>query len=176
MKKYFYLLLVFAFALPYNVYGRKKIDPATYLKDWSNYEVTTVAVGQNGTKALKVWGFGKNAEKAAEQAKKNAVHACLFRGCPGAANARSTPAIFARQGGGEVAAQNFEYFYRFFEEAEEYLQFVNLNTDGVPSGNNRREVKGGVKVTIYVQVMYDNLKEKMKRDGLLKNSSAAFDY
>lgn len=164
------------FTLPINMYGRKKIDPAEYMKNWSNYEVTTVAVGQNGTKALKVWGFGKNAKEASKQAKKNAVHACLFRGCPGAANARQTPAIFGRQGGVEVAAQNFEYFYRFFEEAEEYLEFVNLNTDGVPSGDNLREVKGGVKVAIYVQVMYDNLKDKMKRDGLVKNSAAAFDY
>lgn len=176
MNKSLIIFLIALFILPLSAQARKKIDPAEYMKEWSNYEATTVAVGQNGTKALKVWGFGKNAEKAAEQAKKNAVHACLFRGCPGSANAMQTPAIFKNQGGIQVAHENFEYFYRFFEEAGEYIEFVNLTSDGVPSGENRREVKGGVKVAIYVQVMFDNLRDKMKRDGILKNSSGGFTY
>lgn len=146
------------------------------MNTWGNYEVTTISVGQNGTKNLKVWGFGKKVDKAIEQAKKNAVHACLFRGCPGAQTARATPAIFANQGKGQVAAENFEYFYDFFEENGDYIQFVNMTTDGVPSGQDRREVKGGYKVAINVQVMYDNLREKMKQDGILKNSAGGFTY
>ena len=156
--------------------AKKKIDKRQYMIEWSNYEVATNSVGQNGTKYLKVWGYGKKIDKAIEQAKKNAVHACLFRGCPGSKNSMSTPPIFNNQGKGQVAVENFDYFYDFFENNQDYLQFVNITTDGVPSGQDRREVKGGYKVAIDVQVMYDNLREKMKADGLLKSASDKFSY
>lgn len=177
MKKIVCILLAAVISLcSIGLDAKKKVDKNKFMKEWANYEVTTNSVGQNGTKYLKVWGYGKKVDKAIEQAKKNAVHACLFRGCPGAQNARSTPAIFANQGNGQVASENFEYFYDFFEENGDYLQFVNMTTDGVPSGQDRREVKGGYKVAIDVQVMYDNLREKMKQDGILKNASGGFTY
>ena len=112
MKKLFYLLVLLLMS---TVSFAKKINKQQYIAEWPAYEVTTLSVGQNGTKNLKVWGVGKTIEKAIEQAKKNAVHACLFRGCPGSATAMTTPAIFANQGSGKVALDNFEYFYDFFE-------------------------------------------------------------
>lgn len=175
MKKYLYLILAAMLLIP-SVASAKKIDKKKFMTEWSTYEVSTISVGQNGTKNLKVWGFGKKVEKAIEQAKKNAVHACLFRGCPGAANARTTPAIFANQGNGQVAVDNFDYFYNFFEDSNEYIGFVNMTTDGVPSGQDRRQVKGGYKVAINVQVMYDNLREKMENDGILHKASSGFSY
>lgn len=156
--------------------AKKKVDKNEYINQWANYEVSTIAVGQNGTKNLKVWGFGKKIDQAIAQAKKNAVHACLFRGCPGAQNARTTPAIFENQGKGQVASDNIDYFYDFFEGNGDYIQFVNMTTDGVPSGQDRREVKGGYKVAIDVQVMYDNLREKMKNDGILHSAASGFSY
>lgn len=177
MKKFVCLLIAVIVCLcPGELSAKKNIDKKKYMNDWANYEVSTISVGQNGTKNLKVWGYGKKIDKAIEQAKKNAVHACLFRGCPGTQTARSTPAIFVNQGNGQVAAENFDYFYNFFEENGDYIQFVNMTTDGVPSGQDRREVKGGYKVAINVQVMYDNLREKMKQDGILKNSAGGFTY
>lgn len=176
MKKILFIILIALLAIPTTGYAKKKIDKTAYLSEWANYEATTIQVGQNGTKSLKVWGFGKNVDKAIEQAKKNAVHACLFRGVPGTANARETPAIFKNQGGGQAASDNLDYFYNFFEEAGEYIQFVNLTTDGYPSGQDRRDVKGGYKVAVNVQIMYDNLRQKMLNDGILKNSQAGFSY
>lgn len=177
MKKLLsFILVVLVMLVPVTVEGKKKVDKNEYINQWANYEVTTTDVGQNGTKCLKVWGFGKKVDKAVEQAKKNAVHACLFRGCPGSATARATPAIFANQGKGQAASDNIDYFYDFFETNGDYIQFVNITTDGVPSGQDRREVKGGYKVAIHVQVMYDNLREKMKNDGILHTGSAGFTY
>lgn len=178
MKKLISTILLLAVILlsPANSVAKKNVDKQKYMKEWSNYEATTNSVGQNGTKNLKVWGYGKKIDKAIEQAKKNAVHACLFMGVPGSSNAIATPAIFKNQGNAQVANENFEYFYDFFENNGEYLQFVNITTDGYPSGQDRREVKGGYKVAINVQVMYDNLREKMKADGLLKSSADKFTY
>lgn len=178
MKRIFsvVLLLAMIFIGTTEASSKKQIDKQQFMRDWSNYEATTISVGQNGTKNLKVWGYGKKVDKAIEQAKKNAVHACLFRGIPGTSNAIATPAIFKNQGSGQVAIENFDYFYDFFENNEEYLGFVNLTTDGYPSGQDRREVKGGYKVAITVQVMYDNLRDKMKADGILRSANDRFTY
>lgn len=174
MKRILFVLV--AILMIPSVVSAKSVDKRKYMQEWSNYEVATVAVGTTGTKSLKVWGFGKKIDKAIEQAKKNAIHACLFRSCPASGRANETPAIFKHQGGEQVALENFEYFYKFFEEDGTYISFVNLTTDGMPSGQDRREVKGGYKVAIYVQVMFDNLRVRMKNDGLLKDSQAGFTY
>ena len=170
------LFMMVLLVAPFMGVAKKTVDKQQFMREWSNYEATTISVGQNGTKNLKVWGYGKKIDKAIEQAKKNAVHACLFMGVPGASNAMATPAIFKNQGNAQVLNENFDYFYDFFENNEEYLQFVNITTDGYPSGQDRREVKGGYKVAINVQVMYDNLREKMKADGLLKSGTDKFTY
>ena len=46
-----------------------------------------------------------------------------------------------------------------------------MTTDGVPSGQDRMKIKGGYKVAIYVQVMYDNLRDKMEADGIVRKRS-----
>ncbi len=136
-----------------------------------NYEISTVQVGQEGTKYVKVWGYGKKVDQAIVQAKKNAVAACIFRGIPGNGTAASTPAILQDPNAEEL---NYDYFQDFFETGHSYLRFVNMTTDGVPSGQDRLKVKGGYKVAIYCQVMYDNLKRQLEADGLARKLSTGF--
>lgn len=136
-----------------------------------NYEVTTVAVGQDGTKFVKVWGYGKKVDQAVVQAKKNAVAAAIFRGYPGSASANATPPLCKDPNAEE---NNLEYFEKFFETGGKYLQFVNLTTDGVPAGQDRLKIKGGYKVAIYAQVMYDNLRRQLEADGIIKKLGSGF--
>lgn len=170
MKKLM-ILMVIALAIPFASQAQKASERRNLFNNWNNYEVETVSVGQDGTKLLKVWGFGKKVDRAVTQAKKNAVHACIFRGVPGNATSMMTPAICPDP---NTLENNIDYFYDFFETGSTYLQFVNLTTDGMPSGQDRREVKGGYKVAIYVQVMYDNLKSKLEADGIAKKLSSGF--
>jgi hypothetical protein len=163
------LLLVFCFVLTSACFAQKNDRRASY-KSWENYEIIIERVGVEGTKFVKVWGFGKSVDKAVMNAKKNAVHACIFRGLPGNTNANSTPAIL-----NEAAyVEHYDYFQEFFAPGGAYLGFVNVTTDGIPSGQDRRKVKGGYKVALYVQVMYDNLKGKLINDGLKKRLSDGF--
>lgn len=138
---------------------------------WDNYEITTEKVGTDGTKFVKVWGFAKKEDAAIMQAKKNAVHACLFRGLPGNTSAMNTPPICFST---DALAANESYFKDFFKAGGPYLAYINMTTDGVPSGQDKRKVKGGYKVAIYVQVMYDNLKKKMEDDGIVRKLSTGF--
>ena len=174
MKKLILTLLAGLIMLPLCSSAQKPKEKRALFDNWNNYEVSTVKVGTAGTKYLKVWGFGKKVDRAITQAKKNAVHACLFRGIPGNATSQPTPAIIQDP---NVLNNNLDYFYDFFEidkDGCKYLQFVNLTTDGIPSGQDRREVKGGYKVAIYVQIMYDNLKKQMEADGIVKGLSSGF--
>ena len=68
-------------------------------------------VGTEGTKFVKVWGFGKTVDKAVMAAKRNAVHACLFRGLPAGPNANATPAICRDP---NTFRNNEAYFEEFF--------------------------------------------------------------
>ena len=65
-------------------------------------------------------------------------------------------------------------FDNFFETAGPYIDFVNVTTDGVPSGEDRLKVKKGYKVALYVQVMHDNLKRKLQADRIIKSLSSGF--
>ena len=69
---------------------------------------------------------------------------------------------------------NQDYFDNFFQTAGPYIDFVNMTTDGVPSGQDRLKVKKGYKVAIYVQVMFDNLRKKLEADGIVKGLSSGF--
>ena len=86
-------------------------------------------------------------------------------------SAMATPPIFKSQ---RAFDDNLDYFMDFFVTGGDYIQYVNVTTDGVPSGQDRREVKGGYKVALYVQVMYDNLKKRMEEDGLVRKLSDGF--
>lgn len=146
-------------------------DRKKSFQSWDNYEITTEKVGVDGTKFVKVWGFAKNVDAAVMQAKKNAVHACIFRGLPGSETAMATPAICPNP---NTIEANNDYFQNFFAAGGPWLAYVNMTTDGVPSGTDRRQVKGGYKVGIYVQVMYDNLKRKLEADGIARKLSSGF--
>ncbi len=172
MKKLLFAVVMMLLALaPATSFAQKSKDRKALFSSWHNYEVSTVKVGTDGTKFIKVWGFGKKVDGAIVQAKKNAVHACLFRGLPGVEGAMATPAICSDP---NTLTANEAYFTKFFETAGEYLNYINMTTDGVPSGQDRRQVKGGYKVAIYAQVMYDNLRDKLEADGIIRKLNSGF--
>ena len=151
-------------------------DRRKSFQSWDNYDNygetgSYIVVGVDGTKFVKVWGFGKTVDAAIMNAKENAVHACIFRGIPGSATAMSTPPICPNP---DTLVSNEDYFQNFFSAGGPYLAYVSMTTDGVPSGTDKRKVKGGYKVGIYVQVMYDNLKRKLENDGIARKLSSGF--
>lgn len=136
-----------------------------------NYEVAVLGVGQDGTKVFKVWGYAKKVDDAIVQAKKNGVAACIFRGIPGGNGAAPTPAICREPNAEETHA---DYFDAFFATGGKYLKYVNLTTDAIPSGQDRLKVKGGYKVGVAMQILYDNLRKDLEADGIARRLDAGF--
>ena len=171
MKKTILLFLGLGLALlPSPLAGQSRKQMKTF-HAWENYEVSTEKVGTDGTKFLKVWGFGRNADKAVAAAKRNAVHACLFRGLPASSDAEATPPICKSTSVLEVYP---DYFETFFADQGPWRSYVNITTDGTPAGKDKRKVKGGYKVGVYVQVLYDRLKARLEEDGVVRRLSTGF--
>jgi len=107
----------------------------------NNYEVETIGVGTEGTKSLKVWAYGKKVDDAVQLAKKCAVTACVFRGLPAGDKVLATPPLC------ENPDPKWDAFFEaFFADGGEYLNYVNLTSDGLPSGQERLKTKKGYKV------------------------------
>ena len=168
MKKI--LVLVLMTLLVTVVYAQRK-NRTTSVREWDEYEIAVEKVGVEGTKFVKVWGSGKDVDAAVLSAKRNAVHACLFRGLLVGTDVNATPAICRDP---RALEDHIDYFERFFAADGPFLNYVNVTTDGVPSGQDRRQVKGGFKVAIYAQVLYDDLKRQMENDGIIRKLSTYF--
>jgi hypothetical protein len=177
MKTFRYLSLVlivlFSFAeltQAQERYSRRE-KKAHYSSNY-NYEVQIMGVGQDGTKVMKVWGFGKKVEDAVIEAKMNAVASVIFKGIPGGHGAAATPPILSDPNAGE---KHTAYFENFFSPGGKYLQFITMTTDGMPSGQDRLKIdKNNYKVAIYAQVMYDALRKQLETDGIARRLDSGF--
>lgn len=137
-----------------------------------NYEIQPAGVGQNGTKFVKVWGYGRNVEDAIQAAKRNAVAACIFSGIPAGPGVGRTPAIVRDP---QAHEKHADYFEAFFEIGGRYLMFISMSTEDPPSGRDRLRIERNYyKVGIYAQVMYDNLRRELENAGIARRLDHGF--
>jgi hypothetical protein len=153
----------------------RKVNKGLY-KSAASYEVQVLGVGQDGTKVFRIWSYDKTVEAAINKAKRDAVAACLFSGLPGSGQTNQTPAI-CKSGDEETHEAFFQEFFAYPDKKGNggaYLRFVNRTTDEPPSGKYRVQMKGGYKIAIDVQVMYNNLRSYMEEKGIVKKLGHGF--
>lgn len=80
MNRFLSFLLVLMLSVPL-VFSQNRKERKALFESMQNFEIRTVKVGTEGTKFVKVWGYGKKVDDAIVQAKKNAVYACIFVDC-----------------------------------------------------------------------------------------------
>ncbi|MDA3891987.1 MAG: hypothetical protein PF517_10035 [Salinivirgaceae bacterium] len=156
-----------------NAQSKNKVRKMEYNSSY-NYEVATVAVGVDGTKLVKVWGYGKKPEDAIRNAKELGIACAIFRGFPPASNGRAakTPAIVTDSGSPE---KNAAFFETFFAPGGKYLQYVNLSTDAPPSGADRLKVnRKTYKVGITVSIAFDELRKYLEEQGIARSLNSGF--
>ena len=153
----------------------RKVNKGLY-KSAASYEVQVLGVGQDGTKVFRIWAYDKTVEAAINKAKRDAVAACLFSGLPGSGHTNQTPAI-CKLSDEETHEAFFQEFFAYPDKKGNggaYLRFVNRTTDEPPSGKYRVQMKGGYKIAIDVQVMYNNLRSYMEEKGIVKKLGHGF--
>jgi hypothetical protein len=166
MKKFFLLVLLGLIAFSVNAQSKKKKQTAGWIA--SNYEVECIGTGMDGTQLVKVWGYGKKPDDAIVEAKRNAVHAMLFKGIyAGKAGCATKPIVTEAN-----AQQKYsDYFESFFANGGKYLQFISLSGEGV---QDRVKVGKQYKVAINVSVMHSALRKELESAGIIKSLGGGF--
>jgi hypothetical protein len=125
--------------------------------------------GMDGTQLIKVWGFGKKPDKAAYQAKKNAVHAVVFKGINGGKPGCMTRPLVTKPG---AEVQHSDYFQTFFSNGGHYLNFVAQSGDGTM---DRIKVgKKQYKVGVIVSVRHAALRRELETAGIINKLGGGF--
>ncbi|MFN5324400.1 MAG: hypothetical protein ACK5C5_05745 [Bacteroidota bacterium] len=166
MKKL--IMLLFVAVLPFVVVGQSKKKKE--LAGWTatNYEVECMGTGMDGTQLLKVWGYGKKPDEAIIQAKRNAVHAVVFKGIyAGKPGCMKNPLVTEPN----AQQKHSEYFDSFFTEGGKYLQFISLSGEGV---QDRVKVGKQYKVAIMVSVSHAALRKELEAAGIVKSLGGGF--
>lgn len=151
-------------AMPIVAQNKAKVVRAAIFTNEVNYDAQIIGVGTEGTKYFSVSGYGKKTEGAIFQAQMNAVHACLFKDIAGTPTADASPAIY-----GSIAPkpEHEDFFDAFFAPNGQYLGFIANRTNVRPK-NAINMGKGYYKVTLDVQVNYDQLRDYMIEQGIIK--------
>ena len=161
------IILLLAF---YTICGQTRKERKAMYDSKYNYELACLGVGQDGTKLLKVWGYGKKVDNAIYDAKRTAVAAVIFRGVPGGNGAAPTPSILPVDG----YEQHMDFFDEFFKDGGMYLSFVNLTTDGTPGGADNIKMSHGYKVAVSASINFNALRKYLEDKGVVKRMDAGF--
>ncbi len=164
---YFIGLVLLVAAISVQGQTKKQKKMAGYLI--SNYEVECMGTGMDGTQLVKVWGFGKKPQKAIYQAKKNAVHAVIFKGILGGKPGCMRRPLVTKPG---AQVQHSDYFNAFFSEGGRYLSFVSQTGDG--SVDRLKVSKKQYKVGVVVSVMHSQLRRELETAGIIKSLGGGF--
>lgn len=167
----FLLISLCIIAFSSNADAQRRKDRMQRYSSAYNYEIQCVGVGNDGTKSVKVWSYGRNVKKAMYKIKKDAVAAAIFRGIPAGGGAAKTPAIITDINAHETHA---DFFKKFFKAGGPYLQFVNLSDEAKPVGRNKIRMKGGYKIGMLVSINHDDLRTYLEDKGIARSLNSGF--
>lgn len=169
MKKSFLVMILFFMICQSGIGQNRKERKAMYSSQY-NYELACLGVGQDGTKLIKVWGYGKKVDNAVYDAKRTAVAAVIFRGVPGGNGAAPTPSLLPV----DAYDKSMDFFDEFFKDGGMYLNFVNLTTDGTPGGADNIKMSHGYKVAVSASINFNELRKYLQDKGIVKRMDAGF--
>ncbi len=169
MRKSLFTIIVLLLVVA-NSFGQTRKERKAMYDSQYNYELACLGVGNDGTKLLKVWGYGKKVDNAIYDAKRTAVAAVIFRGVPAGNGAAPTPSILPVDG----YEQHIDFFDEFFKDGGMYLSFVNLTTDGTPGGSDNIKMSHGYKVAVAASINFSALRKYLEEKGVVKRMDAGF--
>jgi hypothetical protein len=169
MRKSIYTAILFSLVVS-SVFGQTRKERKAMYDSQYNYELSCLSVGLEGTKHIKVWGYGKKVDNAIYDAKRTAVAAVIFRGIPAGDGVAPTPSLLPIDGYG----QNMDFFDEFFKDGGMYLSFINVTTDGTPGGADNIRMSHGYKVAVSARINFNELRKYLQDKGIVKRLDAGF--
>lgn len=170
MRKLFILLLIGLCVTSVDAQRKKKKEIAGYTKQ--NYEISCIGVGNEGSKLIAVYGYGKTPERATYEAKRNAVHGIIFKGTE--TNSGGCQGIKPLASSVSLETERSDFFEKFFQDGGAYLNFISLSAEAKASRSVTKVDKKTYKVGTAVAVRYDALRKELENAGIIKKLSSGF--
>lgn len=128
-----------------------------------DYEVQPLDQGAFGTILVKSFGEGRRPAEAIEVAKKNAVHAVIFKGIPGS-NLRR-PLVTNPN----AETQFRDYFDAFFADDGKFQRFVTVSSDGSIDPKDRTRLnRNQYKIGVKMQVHHAELRRELEAANIVQ--------
>ena len=165
----YHLVLLILLLLPFF-----SVDAKRYrFKIDSPREVYITRSAKAGFKMVEVIAYGRNADKAIEKAKMDAVVALTFFGASGTGEMGSIPAILL--GGRKEYDNNRKFFDKFFKKGQ-FMSYVEDVNSSYPTGSNNIKTSRGRRVRIILLVDWNGLAKYYKETGLKTAVSELSEY
>jgi len=135
------------------------------------YEIEVVQEGVSGTYLVKIWSYSKRPNIAIEQAKKNAIHAIIFRGFPASGRIQGKPPLTNNV---NLENEKADFFSSFFSEGGKYMKFVTITNDGAVAAEDIMRIGKEYKVGVIVSVNVTELRKDLESAGIIRGLSDGF--
>ena len=131
------------------------------------FEVEMAEVGQPGMLVVRVWCYAKKPKIADNVFKTCAVKGLLFRGVEKSGRMQGRQALVT-----DGYDANRDYFDEFFKN--DYQHFVRIAQNGYVDQDGIIKIKRIYKVAKLVVVSYNDLRNKLEKDNIIKGLNHGF--
>ena len=146
--------------------NRKVTEDRT--RNWQYESKCFESGGAGSSYLIQVTSYVGDVRLALNQAKKNAIHAVLFKGVAGNDIGCTAKEPLIKNG---VYNDNFEYFEDFFYNTRQYNQFATLPSGSAESTEKLKRKM--YKATYAISVNVDDLRKKLEYDKIIEPMGAA---
>ena len=146
--------------------NRKVTEERT--RNWQYESECFESGGAGSSYLIEVTSYVGDVRLALNQAKKNAIHAVLFKGVAGNDLGCTAKEPLIKNG---VYNDNFEYFEDFFYNTRQYNQFATLPSGSAESTEKLKRKM--YKATYAISVNVDDLRKKLEYDKIIEPMGAA---
>ncbi|MDA9254355.1 DUF6175 family protein [Flavobacteriaceae bacterium] len=140
--------------------NRKVTEERT--RNWQYESICSESGGTGSSYLLQVTSYVGDLRLALNQAKKNAIHAVLFKGVAGNNLGCTAKEPLIENG---IYNDNFEYFEDFFYNTRQYNQFATSPSGSAESSEKLKRKMN--RVTFIISVNVDELRKKLEYDKII---------
>jgi hypothetical protein len=174
MLKHLYTLIIIFLVFPINssVSQTKRENRITNerTRNWQYESICFEAGGSGSSYLIEITSYVADLKLALPQAKKNAIHAVLFKGVSGNNLGCTTKEPLIPNG---VYEDNFNYFEDFFYNTEQYNQFATSPSGAAEKSENL--TRKNFRVTFIISVNVETLRKKLEFDKIIEPLGKALD-
>tara|TARA_B100000902_G_C27266065_1_gene893565 strand:- start:111 stop:1556 length:1446 start_codon:yes stop_codon:yes gene_type:complete len=162
------IFLIISILIPVNLIAQTKREDRISQERTRNWQYESICFQSGGAGSsylVQITSYVADLRQSLSQAKRDAIHAVLFKGISGNNLGCSTKAPVIPN---SVYEDNFQYFEDFFYNSQAFNQFATVPSGTAEPGTEKLKKAKTYKVTHIVSVNVDTLREKLESDKIIE--------